>query len=81
MFELFIILLLTTGFFTAIWQHGRVHGSNLAEFPNSNTLPFGVFEALVALLFPPVAVFATLMTYRKVPGYEWTWPKKGVTYQ
>jgi hypothetical protein len=79
--ELLIILWITTGIFTAIWQHGRVHGYHIAEFPNSNTLQFGFFEALVAIVTPPVAVFATSITYGKVPGYKWTWPKKGVTYQ
>jgi hypothetical protein len=78
--KLFIILWITTGIFIAIWQTGRIHGHHIVKYKHINNRP-AIAEALVALLFPPVAVFATLMTYGKVPGYKWTWPKKGVTYQ
>jgi hypothetical protein len=78
--ELLIILWVTTGIFTAIWQTGRVHGYHIVKYSDINNPPY-IAEAVAAIFVWPATVFATSITYGKVPGYKWTWPKKGVTYQ
>jgi hypothetical protein len=78
--ELFIILWITTGIFTAIWQTGRIHGYHIAKYKNINNRP-AIADALAAIAVPLFAAVATIITYGKPPGYKWTWPKKGVTYR